>query len=88
VVGERRQGDYSVDTKARILTEEIEIKLRNHKNEPVTVVVKENPYRWVNWKILKKSHDYEKIDSRTIHFPVRVPPDGEATVRYTVQYSW
>jgi hypothetical protein len=88
VVGERRQVDYSVDTKARTLTEEIEVKLRNHKNEPVTVEIKENLYRWVNWKVVKKSHDYEKIDSRTIHFPVRVAPEGETTMRYTAHYSW
>ena len=70
------------------MSEEIEIKLRNHKAEPVTVIVKENLYRWINWKIMSKSHDYEKADSRTVHFPVRIAKDGEAIVKYRVQYSW
>ena len=52
------------------------------------VIVKENLYRWVNWEITQKTQDYEKMDSRTIHFPVRIPADGEVTVRYTVHYSW
>ena len=41
VVGERRQVDFAVDTKARWMEEEIEVKLRNHKPQPVDVVVKE-----------------------------------------------
>lgn len=88
VVGERRQVDYSLDTKARTMSEEIEIKLRNHKTEPVTVIVKENLYRWINWKITSKTHDFDKADSRTVHFPVKIARDGEAVVRYRVQYSW
>lgn len=88
VVGERRQVDFAVDTKARWLEEEIEVKLRNHKAQPVDVVVKENLYRWSNWKVLTKTHNFMKEDSRTINFPVKVPKDGEAVVRYRVRYSW
>jgi hypothetical protein len=88
VVGERRQVDFTVNTSARTMTEIIEVTLRNHKAEPVTVIVKENLYRWLNWKITAKTRDYEKQDARTIHFPVRLGKDGEATVRYTVLYSW
>jgi hypothetical protein len=88
VVGERRQLNFSVDTSRRNMTEEIEVKLRNHKKEPVTVIVKENLYRWVNWQITAKSHDYEKQDARTLHFPVKIAAGGEANVRYTVHYSW
>ncbi len=88
VVGERRQVNFSVDTSRKTMTEEIEVKLRNHKKEAVTVVVKENLYRWVNWQITAKTHDFEKQDSRTIHFPVKIAAGGEATLRYTVHYSW
>jgi len=88
VVGERRQVDFAVDTKARWMEEEIEVKLRNHKPQPVDVVVKENLYRWSNWKILTKTHTFSKEDSRTINFPVKVPKDGEAVVRYRVRYTW
>jgi hypothetical protein len=88
VVGERRQVDFRIDTSRKTMSEEIEIKLRNQKKEPVTVIVKENLYRWVNWQITAKTHDFEKPDARTVHVPVRLAAGGEATVRYTVQYTW
>ena len=88
VVGERRQVDFSVNTTAKWMEEEIEVKLRNHKKEAVDVIVKENLYRWTNWQIKSSSHTYEKEDARTIHFPVTIAKDGEAVVRYRVRYSW
>lgn len=88
VVGERIQTDFKVDSRRETMEETIEIKLRNHKTEPVKVIVKENLYRWTNWKITNKSHDFEKVDSRTIHFPVEVEKDGAVTISYTVNYSW
>jgi len=88
VVGERRQMSFSVDTSRRQMTEEIEVKLRNHKKEAVTVIVKENLYRWINWTILEKTHPFEKQDARKVHFPLRVAAGGEAVLRYTVHYSW
>jgi hypothetical protein len=88
VVGERRQTDFAVDTKARWLEEAFEIKLRNHKDQPVDVLVKENLYRWNNWKILSKTADFTKEDARTITFPVKVAKDGETILRYRVRYTW
>ena len=88
VVGERKQVDFAVNTSAKWMEEEIEVKLRNHKNAPVTVIVKENLYRWSNWAITHTSQPYEKEDARTIYFTMIVATDGEATVRYRVRYSW
>jgi hypothetical protein len=88
VVGERRQVNFSIDTNAKVMEEEIEVKLRNHKAQPVDVVVKENLYRWSSWKILTKSHEFQKEDARTINFPVKVAKDGETVVRYRVRYTW
>ncbi len=88
VVGERKQVDFRVDSRRDWMDETIEIKIRNHKEEPVKVIVKESLYRWVNWKLTESTHQHKKIDSRTIHFPVEVPKDGEVTIRYTVHYSW
>ena len=88
IVGERRQVDFSIDTKARTMEEEIEVKLRNHKAEPVEVLVRETMFRWSGWAMLTSSHPYVKEDARTIHFPVKVAKDGEATVRYRVRYRW
>lgn len=88
VTGERTQTDYKVDTNAKWLTETIRIKLSNAKDQPQKVIVRENLYRWVNWEITNKSHDFEKVDSRTVHFPVTVPAGSDTTVEYTVRYTW
>ncbi|HEV8444417.1 MAG TPA: hypothetical protein VGQ27_13100 [Steroidobacteraceae bacterium] len=88
VVGERRQVAFAVDVGAKWMEEEIEVKLRNHKAQPVDVVVKENLYRWSNWKIISQSQNFVKEDARTINFPVRIPKDGESVVRYRVRYTW
>ncbi len=88
VVGERRQVDFKVDTSRKTMSEDIEIRLRNAKKEPVEVQVKEVLYRWVNWEITSKSHAYRKDDARSVYFPVTVPAGEEVTVRYTVRYSW
>jgi len=88
VIGERRQTSFTVDTSRKTMTEEIEVKLRNQKKEAVTVMVKENLYRWTNWQITSKSHDYRKDDARTITLPARIAAGAETTVRYTVTYSW
>jgi hypothetical protein len=89
VVGERRQVDFRVDSSAKWIEEDIEVKVRNQKpDEAVTVLVKENLYRWSSWTVLRKTHDFSKDDSRTIVFPVKLAPKGEATVKYTVRYTW
>jgi len=89
VVGERRQVEFRIDTSAKWIEEDIEVKVRNQKpTEAVTVLVRENLYRWSQWSVLRKSHEFTKEDSRTVHFPVRNNPKGEAVVRYTVRYTW
>ncbi|MBV9911040.1 MAG: DUF4139 domain-containing protein [Sinobacteraceae bacterium] len=88
VVGERRQTDFVLDSKGHSLEEEFEVRLRNHKAEPVQVLVKENLNRWSNWKIMSKSNDFTKEDAHTISFPLEVAKDGETVLRYRVRYSW
>jgi hypothetical protein len=88
IVGERRQTDFTANYEQRVITESFEIKVRNHKKEAVKVLVRENLFRWTNWEITKKSQDFEKVDYRTIHFPIEVPAGGEQVVTYTVKYTW
>jgi hypothetical protein len=88
VIGQRRQANFNIDAGRQTITEEIEVKLRNQKKEAVTVMVKENLYRWSNWQITSKTHDYRKDDSRTVTFPVKIAAGAEAVVRYTVTYTW
>jgi hypothetical protein len=88
IVGERRQTDFNANYNGHVVTESFEIKLRNHKKDPVHVIVKENLYRWTNWEITASSDPWEKQDFRTIHIPVDVPADGSKTVTYSVKYTW
>jgi hypothetical protein len=87
IVGERTQTDFTANYAGHVITESLEIKLRNHKKEDVHVLVRENLFRWVNWEITRSSDKWEKQDARTIHFPVDVPAGGEKTVTYTVIYT-
>jgi hypothetical protein len=88
VVGERKQLDFKADYDAHWIEETYEIRLRNHKTEDVEVLVKEVMFRWVNWNVTKKSHDFKKEDAHTAIFPVKVKKDGETVITYTVKYTW
>jgi hypothetical protein len=88
VVGERKRTNYRVDSNQHWMDESFEIRIRNHKKEPVDVRAVEHLYRWTNWKITEQSSNFNKKDSRTIEFPVTVPPNGEQVITYTVHYSW
>lgn len=88
IVGERAQTDFKTIASGKVVEETIRIKIRNHKDEAVTVQVYEHPWRWNQWEIVKKSTEFEKVDQSTIRFPVAVPKDGETVVTYTIRYSW
>ena len=88
VVGERRQTDFTVNSKGRVMEEAFEIKVRNHKDQAVNVIVRENLYRWSKWALIEQSTPSEKKDARTIEFPVKIAPDGEAVFTYRVRYTW
>ncbi|MHC4469806.1 MAG: DUF4139 domain-containing protein [Planctomycetota bacterium] len=88
LTAERRQTDFKVNHNEEWLRESFEIKVRNHKDEAVEVVLQEDLYRWLSWEIEKKSRDFTKVHAQRIIFPVKVEPDGEAVVTYTVKYTW
>jgi hypothetical protein len=88
LAGERRRTNYTVDASRREATESFEIKIRNHKKEPVNVRVVEHLYRGSNWEVSAKSDEYTKKDSQTIEFPVTIAPDGEKKINYMAHYTW
>ncbi|MGD0651069.1 MAG: DUF4139 domain-containing protein [Verrucomicrobiia bacterium] len=88
IVGERKRTNFSTDSARHVMIESFEIRVRNHKDEAVEVLVKEPLYRWNNWEITESSHKWTKYDSSTIHFPVQVAKDGEQVITYTVRYTW
>lgn len=88
IVGERAQKDFKTIASGHVVEETFEIKIRNHKNEPVEVQVYEHPWRWSQWEVVSASNEWEKVDQSTLRFPVKLGKDGEKVVRYTVRYSW
>ncbi|MBY0111731.1 MAG: hypothetical protein K2Y21_02830 [Phycisphaerales bacterium] len=87
VVGERTQVDFKVDSARRTMEETIEIKVKNRKDVATNLIVRERLYRWTNWELVGASK-YDKVNASTIHFPVTLEAGKEATIRYTVKYSW
>lgn len=88
MTGERTRTNYLAEFNKNTATESFEIKLRNHKKEPVEVRVVEHLYRALTWDISSSSSDYKKTDSHTIEFPVTIAPDEEKTIAYTAHYTW
>jgi len=88
LAGSRRRTDFKVNNDNDWMDEALEIKLRNHKKEPVEIRVVEHLNRFDNWTIKEKSADFRKLDSHTIEFPVTVQPDEEKTLTYRVHYTW
>ena len=59
-----------------------EIVLKNAKKEAVTVVVRE-PVPG-DWQMLEQSHPHEKVAAGTAEWKVKVPAEGNATLKYRV----
>jgi hypothetical protein len=90
LVGERKQTNYNLhqNGSSATLDESFEIKLRNHKKEPVEIRVVEHLYRWPNWEITDHSNAFAKKDANMIEFRAQLQSDEEKTLTYTVHYEW
>jgi hypothetical protein len=61
----------------------IETKLRNHKEEAVTVHARYNV--WGDWEIRESNFEYERKSAQQVEFRVPVAADGEAALRFRVR---
>ena len=85
IVGERKKIDFK-KIRDDITEESYQIKLRNHKEEAVEVVVVEHLSAYTEWEIRESTQGYEKKDAGTIEFKIHLAPDEEVVVNYTVRY--
>jgi hypothetical protein len=85
IVGERQKTDFK-KIRDDLTEESYQIKLRNHKEEKVEVVVVEHLYAYTEWEIRESTHDYEKKDANTIEFKIHLDKDQEVVLDYTVRY--
>ena len=85
VVAERKQTDYKSIAKG-IWEIEYEIKLRNHKDTPITIQVNE-PIGG-DWEMLSSSYKYTKSVAFAAQFEVPVKANGEALLTYRIRAKW
>ncbi len=63
---------------------DVEVRLRNHTTEPVTIDVVEPVYTGGEVTVVKHSGPYTRRDARTLVFPVPVKPNAEAVLTFTI----
>jgi len=85
VVGERKQMNVQ-HVSDRVTRVQMEISLRNHKKEAVTVTAVEHAYG--QWKVTNSSQDYRKKDSTTFEFDAKVAPDSETKITYEIEMKY
>lgn len=88
LLGKRVQKDFRVVVPGHVVEETIEVTLKNHKGEPVTIVVYEHPWRWQEWSIVRSNERWMKIDQSTVRCALEVPPAEERVVTITIRYRW
>ncbi|MBL0060929.1 MAG: hypothetical protein IPP40_05415 [bacterium] len=79
---ERAQKDYR-QISDRVYEQDIEVKLRNRKDEAVTVVVVE--HSWGDWTVTKSSLPLRKVNANQFEFDVAAAPDKEVVLTYTIR---
>jgi hypothetical protein len=85
VISERKQTDFK-KIADRVWEMEFEIKLRNHKDTPISVQVNE-PIGG-SWEMISSSYKYTKTAAFAAQFDVPVKANGESVLKYRVQVKW
>jgi hypothetical protein len=86
IVAERKQIDYKVLASGHLYEYAYEIKIRNHKDTRVTVVVNE-PIGG-DWEMVSSTFEAKKTAAFAAQFNVPVAKDGEATLTYRVRIKY
>ncbi len=86
IVAERKQTDYKVIVSGHLFEYAYEIKIRNHKEGPITVVVNE-PIGG-DWEMVASTFEAKKTAAFAAQFNVPVAKDGEATLSYRVRIKY
>lgn len=86
IVAERKQTDYKVMASGHLYEYAYEIKIRNHKDVPVTIVVNE-PIGG-DWEMVSSTFEAKKTAAFAAQFSVPVAKDGEATLSYRVRVKY
>jgi hypothetical protein len=85
IVAERKQTDYKVIAR-NVYEYAYEIKIRNHKDGPINVIVNE-PIGG-DWEMISSTFPAKKTAAFAAQFDVPVAKDGEATLSYRVRVKY
>jgi len=85
ITAERKRIDHKKISRNKN-SDTFEIKIRNHKQEKVKIIVAEELYGY--WDIIEKSDDYKKEDFQNIEFEILVESGQEKIITFTVEYSY
>ena len=88
LVGEHRITGENENGANRVVTQTVEVKVRNHKKDPVEIRVREHAVRSNTWTLTAQSQPHEKKDATTFEFRVPLQPDEEKVITYTIRYTW
>lgn len=93
VTSQRTRTNFKVNGAGREAHETFAITVKNGKQTPVTVLVRENLWRWSGWTIENanvdgKAVEPEKTSATVVTQQVTVPAGGKTVFTYTVHYSW
>ena len=86
IVAERKQTDYKVVVSGHLYEYAYEIKIRNHKDGPISVVVNE-PIGG-DWEMVSSTFEAKKTAAFAAQFNVPVAKDGESTLSYRVRVRY
>ncbi len=91
IKAERRVTDHQIvkrdpNNGSETYRDTFEITLRNRKDQASQVEVIEH-LPGIS-KIVENNLDFEKLDANRVQFKVLVPKDGEAKIKYTVEYTY
>ncbi len=86
IIAERKQTDFKVLASGHLYEYGYEIKIRNHKDGPVTVIVNE-PIGG-DWEMVSSTFEAKKTAAFAAQFNVPVAKDGEATLSYRVRVKY
>jgi hypothetical protein len=86
IVAERKQTDFKVLASGHLYEYAYEIKIRNHKDGPVNVIVNE-PIGG-DWEMVASTFEAKKTAAFAAQFSVPVAKDGEATLSYRVRIRY
>lgn len=84
LVGERTVLDDRRAGRSRRAT--VQVKLRNHKDQPVTIRVRETLEH--DWRIAETTHPWKKADARTAEFDIPVLAGREEVLRFSYVATW